>query len=70
MAKSSSKLSKESAKVKMKTATCPKRNNGIEDYACDMYGSLGNAILESEGPSNMNQKNSAIKHVDFFSKPC
>ncbi|MFL3664942.1 MAG: hypothetical protein ACJ04Q_13155, partial [Flavobacteriales bacterium] len=66
MAKAASKASKESSKVRIKAITRPKRTKGREDDCPDLFGFLGNAILESEGPSNINRKNSAMKHVDFF----
>ena len=68
LAKTTSKVPKKRTNIKLKTSTRPKCKNEPEDYVCDMYGFLGNAILESEGPSNINRKNSAMKHVDFFSK--
>ena len=53
---------------KVNVTKCLNRTKGAEDDFSNMrkYGGLRNALLDSEGVSNIHQKSAAMKHVDNF----
>ena len=57
---------------KVNVTKCLNCTKGAEDDFSNMckYGGLRNALLDSEGVSNIHQKSAAMKHVDnFLEKP-